>query len=45
MCGGRPTTSFALVGYPHRRKNGGHSGGFHAAAYGARQKLRRAESQ
>ena len=24
---GRPTTSFALLGYPHTRKNGGHSGG------------------
>jgi hypothetical protein len=23
--GGRPNTSFALLGYPHCRKNGGHS--------------------
>jgi hypothetical protein len=23
--GGRPNTSFALLGYPHSRKNGGHS--------------------
>jgi hypothetical protein len=64
-CGGRPTASFALLGYPRSRKNGGHSGGatkcspvlFHreyprerplsesGAAYGARQNLRRAESQ
>jgi len=63
---GRPTTSFALVGYPRNRINGGAQRGgdtqcspvlFHweyprerpssgsGAAYGARQSLRRAESQ
>jgi hypothetical protein len=26
-CGGRPSTSFALPGYPRSRKNRGHSGG------------------
>jgi len=30
----RPTTSFALLGYPRSRKNGGHSGGFHAVLPG-----------
>jgi len=64
-CGGRPSTSYALLGYPRSRNNGGHSGGatqcspvlLHreyprerpwfgsGTAYGARQSLRRAESQ